>query len=87
MLFKTVPFSDQVRFGGVPPTDDSREETFRLAESFAERLGRYQRDEAADASSLDGLLRGVRARGSSGKPSDRAEGTFPHAFIVIRIGA
>jgi hypothetical protein len=62
--------SDQVRFGGVPRTDDSREETFRLAESFAERLGRYKDYQKEEAESLDGLLRDVLARGSGAQPSD-----------------
>jgi hypothetical protein len=64
-LFTSTPvLLDLVRFGGAPPTDGSREETFRLAESFAERLGRYKMEEGA-ADSLDGLLRGAITRKSA----------------------
>jgi hypothetical protein len=61
---------DLVRFGGAPPTDGSREETFRLAESFAERLGRYKMEEGG-TDSLDGLLRGAITR----KSAETASGT------------
>jgi hypothetical protein len=67
-----------VRFGGAPPTDGSREETFRLAESFAERLGRYKMEEGA-ADSLDGLLRGAITR----KSAETASGTTRKEYLKI----
>jgi|688.fasta_scaffold2304154_1 hypothetical protein len=68
--------SDLVRFGGAPPTDGSREETFRLAESFAERLGRYKMEESA-TDSLDGLLRGAITR----KSAETASGVTRKEFF------
>jgi hypothetical protein len=67
-----------VRFGGAPPTDGSREETFRLAESFAERLGRYKMEEGAD--SLDGLLRGAITR----KSAETASGMTRKEYLKIK---
>ena len=38
---------DVVRFGGQPPpVDDSREQTFRLADDFAERIGQFKVEES-----------------------------------------
>ena len=38
---------DVVRFGGQPPpVDESREQTFRLADDFADRIGQFKVDES-----------------------------------------
>lgn len=76
---------DVVRFGGQPPpVDESREQTFRLADDFAERIGQFKVEES-DLSLIESRNMKIRTSTSqSGQNNQKNVQQFFYFYFSIK---